>query len=96
MAMAHPFDRLVMMASRDKIIPGMLIAAARLNIPSIFLPGGPKLPGRVPGKDTGLDKVFEAVGRYKAGKISGGELEEIERAACPGAGSSSACSRPTP
>jgi dihydroxy-acid dehydratase len=89
MAMAHPFDGLVMMASCDKIIPGMLIAAARLNIPSIFLPGGPMLPGRVLGRDTGLDKVFEAVGRYKAGKISGGELKKFECAACPGAGSCS-------
>ena len=77
MAMAHPFDGLVMMASCDKIIPGMLIAAARLNIPSIFLPGGPMLPGRVLGRDTGLDKVFEAVGRYKAGKISGRRAQEI-------------------
>ena len=89
MAMAHPFDGLVMMASCDKIIPGMLIAAARLNIPSIFLPGGPMLPGRVLGRDTGLDKVFEAVGRYKAGKISAGELKKFECAACPGAGSCS-------
>jgi dihydroxy-acid dehydratase len=87
MAMAHPFDGLVLMASCDKIIPGMLIAAARLNIPSIFLPGGPMLPGRVHGKDTGLDKVFEAVGRYRGGKISAGELKKYECAACPGAGS---------
>jgi dihydroxy-acid dehydratase len=87
MAMAHPFDGLVLMASCDKIIPGMLIAAARLNIPSIFLPGGPMLPGRLHGKDTGLDKVFEAVGRFKGGKITAGELKKFECAACPGAGS---------
>jgi len=87
MAMAHPFDGLVMMASCDKIIPGMLIAAARLNIPSIFLPGGPMLPGRIHGKDTGLDKVFEAVGRFRGGKITAGELKKFECAACPGAGS---------
>jgi dihydroxy-acid dehydratase len=87
MAMAHPFDGLVLMASCDKIIPGMLIAAARLNIPSIFLPGGPMLPGRVHGRDTGLDKVFEAVGRFKGGRISAGELKRFECAACPGAGS---------
>ena len=87
MAMAHPFDGLVLMASCDKIIPGMLIAAARLNIPSIFLPGGPMLAGRVHGKETGLDKVFEAVGRYKGGKISAAELKQYECAACPGAGS---------
>jgi len=87
MAMAHPFDGLVLMASCDKIIPGMLIAAARLNIPSIFLPGGPMLPGRLRGKDTGLDKVFEAVGRFRGGRITAGELKKYECAACPGAGS---------
>jgi len=89
MAVAHPFDGLVLLASCDKIIPGMLIAAARLNIPSIFLSGGPMLPGKVHGKDTGLDKVFEAVGRFKAGKISKEELHTYECAACPGAGSCS-------
>ena len=89
MATSHPFDGLVLMASCDKIIPGMLIAAARLNIPSIFLSGGPMLPGRVHGKDTGLDKVFEAVGRFKGGKITAKELENYECAACPGAGSCS-------
>jgi dihydroxy-acid dehydratase len=87
MAVAHPFDGLVLLASCDKIIPGMLIAAARLNIPSIFLSGGPMLPGRVDGKDTGLDKVFEAVGRFKSGKLSEAELNKFECAACPGAGS---------
>ena len=86
MAVAHPF---VLLASCDKIIPGMLIAAARLNIPSIFLSGGPMLPGKVHGKDTGLDKVFEAVGRFKSGKISQEELDTFECAACPGAGSCS-------
>jgi dihydroxy-acid dehydratase len=65
----------------------MLIAAARLNIPSIFLSGGPMLPGRIDGKDTGLDKVFEAVGRFKSGKLSEEELNKFECAACPGAGS---------
>jgi len=89
MATAHPFDGLVLMASCDKIIPGMLIAAARLNIPSIFISGGPMLPGKVRGKDTGLDKVFEAVGRFKSGAISEQELTEIECSACPGAGSCS-------
>jgi len=89
MATSHPFDGLVLMASCDKIIPGMLIAAARLNVPSIFLSGGPMLPGRVHGKDTGLDKVFEAVGRFKGGKISQEELDQYECAACPGAGSCS-------
>jgi dihydroxy-acid dehydratase len=89
MATSHPFDGLVLMASCDKIIPGMLIAAARLNIPSIFISGGPMLPGKVHGIDTGLDKVFEAVGRFKSGKISDQELTEIECNACPGAGSCS-------
>ena len=88
-AVAHPFDGLVLLASCDKIIPGMLIAAARLNIPSIFLSGGPMLPGKIHGQDTGLDKVFEAVGRFKGGKISEEELHTYECAACPGAGSCS-------
>ncbi len=87
MAMAHPFDGLVLVASCDKIIPGMLIAAARLNLPSIFLPGGPMLPGRHGGREVGVDKVFEAVGRLKAGTLSPAELRELECAACPGAGS---------
>jgi dihydroxy-acid dehydratase len=89
MAMAHPFDGLVLLASCDKIIPGMLIAAAKLNIPSIFLSGGPMLAGRVFGNDTGLDKVFEAVGSHAAGKITTGELMEYECNACPGPGSCS-------
>lgn len=87
MASAHPFDGLVLTASCDKIIPGMLIAAARLNIPSIFLSGGPMLPGRISGKDTGLDKVFEAVGRFKNDDITEEELLRYECYACPGAGS---------
>jgi dihydroxy-acid dehydratase len=89
MAMSHPFDGLVLVASCDKIIPGMLIAAARLNIPSIFLSGGPMLPGKVHGKDTGLDKVFEAIGQFKSGKIDQEELDYYECTACPGAGSCS-------
>lgn len=89
MATSHPFDGLVLMASCDKIIPGMLIAAARLNIPSIFISGGPMLPGKVRGQDIGLDKVFEAVGRFKSGGITEAELTEIECNACPGVGSCS-------
>jgi len=89
MAMAHPFDGMILLASCDKIIPGMLIAAGRLNIPSIFLSGGPMLPGKVHGQDTGLDKVFEAVGRYQSGKITAEELNTYECQACPGAGSCS-------
>jgi dihydroxy-acid dehydratase len=89
MAMAHPFDGLVLLSSCDKIIPGMLIAAARLNIPSIFLSGGPMIAGSVLGNDTGLDKVFEAVGSHAAGKITTSELMEYEYNACPGPGSCS-------
>ncbi len=89
MVMAHAFDGLVLLSSCDKIIPGMLIAAARLNIPSIFLSGGPMLPGRIEGKDIGLDKVFEAVGRLNVGEIDEQKLHEIESCACPGAGSCS-------
>ncbi len=89
MAMAHPFDALVLMASCDKIIPGMLIAAARLDIPAIFIGGGPMLPGKVHGRDVGLDKVFEAVGRLKSGSISERDLNVFECSACPGAGSCS-------
>lgn len=89
MAMAHPFDGLVLMASCDKIIPGMLIGAARLDIPSIFIGGGPMLPGKVQGHDVGLDKVFEAVGRLKSGSISESDLNAYECSACPGSGSCS-------
>ena len=89
MAMAHPFDGLVMLASCDKIIPGMLIGAARLNIPSIFVSGGPMLPGRISGKEIGLDKIFEAVGRYSSGELTDEELYKHECEICPGAGSCS-------
>ena len=89
MEMAHSFDGLVLLSSCDKIIPGMLIAAVRLNIPCIFLSGGPMLPGRVHGKEIGLDKVFEAVGRVSIGELNEKELYEIECSACPGAGSCS-------
>ena len=89
MATSHPFDGLVLMASCDKIIPGMLIAAGRLNIPTIFISGGPMLPGRMGGQDVGLDKVFEAVGRFKSGNLTAEELTKFECAACPGAGSCS-------
>jgi len=89
MAMAHPFDGLVLLASCDKIIPGMLSAAARVNIPSIFLSGGPMLAGKVLGKNMGLDKVFEAVGRFNIGNITEDELLEYECNACTGSGSCS-------
>jgi dihydroxy-acid dehydratase len=87
MAMAHPFDGLVLLGSCDKIIPGMLIAASLMNIPSIFVSGGPMLPGKVAGKDTGLDKVFEAVGRYSKSEIGVEQLRDLECNACPGPGS---------
>jgi dihydroxy-acid dehydratase len=93
MAMAHPFDGLVLMASCDKIIPGMLIAAVRLNIPSIFLPGGPMLPGRVHGRN-GADKVFEAWAG--SGARSRRQLKEIRVFRLPRVGSARACSLPTP
>ncbi|HDR15755.1 MAG TPA: dihydroxy-acid dehydratase [Desulfobacteraceae bacterium] len=89
MATAHPFDGLVLMSSCDKIVPGMLIAAGAIDIPSIFVAGGPMLPGRFGGRDIGVDKVFEAVGRFKSGKIDEAELNEIECAGCPGPGSCS-------
>ena len=68
-AMAHQFDALVMIPNCDKTVPGMLMAAARLNIPTVFVSGGPMLSGRVKGKNTSLSSMFEAVGAYAAGKI---------------------------
>lgn len=87
MAMAHPFDGLVLLGSCDKIIPGMLIAASLINIPSIFVSGGPMLPGKVTGRGSGLDKVFEAVGRYTKNEIGLEQLRDLECKACPGPGS---------
>ena len=87
MAMAHPFDGLVLVPNCDKIIPGMLMAALRLNIPAILVSGGPMLAGRVGQKQVDLVSLFEAVGSFKAGQISAGELEELEDCACPGCGS---------
>jgi len=87
MTKAYQFDGLVMISSCDKIIPGMLMAMARLNIPSIFISGGPMLAGRYRGRDIDLHDVFEAIGAYNAGKISLDELKAIEEAACPGVGS---------
>lgn len=85
--MAHAFDGMVMIASCDKIVPGMLMAALRVNIPTIFLGGGPMLSGRYQGKKIDLKSVFEAVGKAESGEISDDELLEIERNACPGCGS---------
>lgn len=87
MAMAHPFDGLVLIPNCDKIIPGMIMAALRLNIPSILVSGGPMLAGRVNGKPVDLISVFEGVGSFKAGQMSADELDQLEDNACPGCGS---------
>ena len=86
---AHAFQAAVFIGNCDKIIPGMLMAAARVNIPSIFISGGPMLAGRVHGKKTSLSTMFEEVGAYNAGKIDGGELKNFECNACPTCGSCS-------
>ena len=87
MVEGHAFDGLVFIPNCDKIIPGMLMAAGRLNIPSIFVSGGPMLAGRYEGEDIDLKTLFEAVGKYKAGKLTDAELCDLEMAACPGCGS---------
>lgn len=89
MAMAHSFDALVMIPNCDKNVPGLLMAAARLNIPTIFISGGPMLAGRVGGNKTSLSSMFEAVGGHAAGKLSIEEVEEYESKACPTCGSCS-------
>ena len=86
-AMATPFDAIVFMPSCDKVVPGMLIAAARLNIPSIFVSGGAMLAGVYKGKKIGLSNVFEAVGAYNTGQITRKELNSVEEMACPTCGS---------
>ena len=87
MVRAHCFDALVFIPNCDKIIPGMLMAAARLNLPSIFISGGPMLSLDDGGRSQDLNSVFEAVGALKAGKIDASELARIEDSACPGCGS---------
>lgn len=89
MTLAHSFDGLVLIPNCDKIVPGMLMAAARLNIPSIVISGGPMLTGRYKGNNVDLSTVFEAVGKVKVGTISQEELSELENHACPGCGSCS-------
>jgi dihydroxy-acid dehydratase len=89
MTMGHPFDALVLIPNCDKIIPGMLMAALRLNIPSIFISGGPMLAGKLRGKPIDLITVFEGVGAVKSGKMTARQLKEIEDCACPGCGSCS-------
>ena len=87
MVMAHPFDGLVLIPNCDKIIPGMLMAAARLDIPTIVISGGPMLSGEFQGKKIDLIKVFEYVGKAKVGEMTMDELREAEGCACPGVGS---------
>lgn len=89
MAMAHAFDALVMVPNCDKNVPGLLMAAARVNIPTVFVSGGPMLAGRVKGQKTSLSSMFEAVGAYAAGKMSEEDVKEYEKKACPTCGSCS-------
>ena len=89
MVMAHGFDGLVMIPNCDKNVPGLLMAAARLNIPTVFVSGGPMLAGRVDGRKRSLSAMFEAVGAYKAGSIGEDKLCEFENKACPTCGSCS-------
>lgn len=89
MAMAHAFDALVMVPNCDKNVPGLLMAAARVNIPTIFVSGGPMLAGKVKGEKTSLSSMFEAVGAYSAGKLTEEEVEEYACKTCPTAGSCS-------
>lgn len=89
MAKAHAFDALVMVPNCDKNVPGLLMAAARINVPTVFVSGGSMLAGHVKGKKTSLSSMFEAVGAYTANKISAEELCEFENKACPSCGSCS-------
>jgi len=89
MALAHGFDGLVMVPNCDKNVPGLLMAAARVNIPTVFVSGGPMLAGRVEGKKTSLSSMFEAVGAYNTGKIDDDKLYEYECKTCPTCGSCS-------
>lgn len=87
LANAHQFDALVLIPNCDKIVPGMMMAAARLNIPSIIVSGGAMLAGKYDGQEVSLSKTFEAVGAYKAGMIDDEKLQECEIGSCPGCGS---------
>ncbi len=89
MVLAHGFDGLVMVPNCDKNVPGLLMAAARVNIPTVFVSGGPMLAGRVNGKKTSLSSMFEAVGAYSAGKIDANQLQVCEENTCPTCGSCS-------
>lgn len=89
MALAHHFDALVMIPNCDKNVPGLLMAAARVNVPTVFVSGGPMLAGHVQGHKTSLSSMFEAVGAYNAGKIDMEKLQEFENKTCPTCGSCS-------
>ncbi len=87
MAMAHAMDGLVLIPNCDKIVPGMVMGAVRLNIPTVVCSGGPMMAGSVDGEEISLSKIFEAVGANKAGLIDEQKLEEYEQGCCPGCGS---------
>ena len=89
MALAHALDGLVLIPNCDKIVPGMLMGALRINLPTVVCSGGPMLAGRVAGHKTSLSSTFEAVGKYLSGKITKEELDEYENKSCPGCGSCS-------
>ncbi|MCI1955853.1 MAG: dihydroxy-acid dehydratase [Oscillospiraceae bacterium] len=89
MLTAHPLDAAVFIPNCDKIVPGMLMAACRMNLPSVFVSGGPMLPGEFRGERIGFSEMSEAVGSHAAGKMTDEELREMEEAACPGCGSCS-------
>ena len=89
MALAHQFDALVMVPNCDKNVPGLLMAAARINVPTVFVSGGPMLAGHVKGHKTSLSSMFEAVGAYAAGNMSEEDVKEFEAKACPTCGSCS-------
>ncbi len=89
MALAHQFDALVMVPNCDKNVPGLLMAAARINVPTVFVSGGPMLAGHVKGRKTSLSSMFEAVGSYAAGTMSEEDVREYEEKACPTCGSCS-------
>ena len=89
MAIAHQFDALVMVPNCDKNVPGLLMAAARINVPTIFVSGGPMLAGRVKGQKRSLSSMFEAVGSYSAGKMTEEDVKEFENKVCPTCGSCS-------
>ena len=89
MALAHQFDALVMVPNCDKNVPGLLMAAARINVPTVFVSGGPMLAGKVKGCKTSLSSMFEAVGSYAAGTMTEEDVKEYEQKACPTCGSCS-------